>query len=236
MFDIDSLLSDIRSAYVSDPTASSLLSKLSASPPTPLPSRWSFSNDLLFLNDHIYIPDSSDLRLRVLRHKHDHILSGHLRQNKTIDLVRREFDWPGLRGYVRDYCKSCTTCMRSKPQLHKPYGTLQQLPIPPRPWESISMDFIEPLPISDSLDAILVVVDRFSKQAIFIPTVITCTAEQLTHHFLIHVFSKHGVPSHVTCDRGSEFISRFFRSLGEALDMRIHFTSGYYPEADGQTE
>ena len=98
------------------------------------------------------------------------------------------------------------------------------------------MDFIEPLPNSNSFNAILVVVDCFSKQAIFIPTVITCTSEQLAQIFVIHVFSKHRVPAHITCDCGSEFISRFFRSLREALDMHIHFTSSYHPEADGQTE
>jgi len=54
--------------------------------------------------------------------------------------------------------------------------------------------------------------------------------------FVLHVFSKHGIPSHVTSDRGSEFVSNFFQSLGTALDMRLHFTSGYYPEGDGQTE
>jgi hypothetical protein len=54
--------------------------------------------------------------------------------------------------------------------------------------------------------------------------------------FILHVFSKHGIPSHVTSDRGSEFVSRFFRSLGKALDMKLHFTSGYHPEGDGQTE
>ena len=52
----------------------------------------------------------------------------------------------------------------------------------------------------------------------------------------MHVFSKHGVPEHVTSDRGSEFISRFFRSLGKALDMKLHFTSGYHPKGDGRTE
>ena len=40
----------------------------------------------------------------------------------------------------------------------------------------------------------------------------------------------------VTCDRGSEFVSRFFRSLGMALDMKLHFTLGYHLEGDGQTE
>ena len=52
----------------------------------------------------------------------------------------------------------------------------------------------------------------------------------------MHVFSKHGVPEHVTSDRGQEFVSRFFRSLGKALDMKLHFTSGYHLEGDGQTE
>jgi hypothetical protein len=98
------------------------------------------------------------------------------------------------------------------------------------------MDFIEKLPDSDGFSAILVVVDRLTKQAIFIPTHDTITSAQLAHLFLLHVFSKHGVPSHVTSDRGSEFVSHFFRSLGQALDMKLHFTSGYHPEADGQTE
>jgi len=64
----------------------------------------------------------------------------------------------------------------------------------------------------------------------------TLTAVQLAELFVLHVFSKHGVPSHVTSDRGSEFVSHFFRGLGKALDMNLHFTSGYHPEGDGQTE
>jgi hypothetical protein len=98
------------------------------------------------------------------------------------------------------------------------------------------MDFIETLPFSSGYDAILVIVDRLSKQGIFIPTNSTCTSEQLAKIFVMHVFSKHGVPAHVTSDRGSEFVSRFFRSLGKALDMTLHFTSGYHPEGNGQTE
>ena len=98
------------------------------------------------------------------------------------------------------------------------------------------MDFIEPLLDSDGHTTILVIVDRLSKQGIFIPTVNEITVEQLANLFILHVFSKHRVPSHVTCDWGSEFISCFFHSLGQALDMKIHFTSGYHLEGDGQTE
>jgi hypothetical protein len=88
------------------------------------------------------------------------------------------------------------------------------------------MDFIKQLPFSEGFTAILEIVDRLSKQAIFIPTYDTITSMQLAQLFVLHVFSKHGVPSHVTSDRGTEFVSHFFRSLGKALDMRLHFTSG----------
>jgi len=98
------------------------------------------------------------------------------------------------------------------------------------------MDFTEQLPDSTRFTAILVVVDRLSKQAIFIPTHDTITSLELAKLFLLHVFSKHGVPAHVTSDRGTEFVSHFFRSLGKALNMRLHFTSGYHPEGNGQTE
>src|SRR5467141_235453 len=126
--------------------------------------------------------------------------------------------WSGLLSYVKDYCKSCTTCSHAKPVHHKPYGLLKQLPIP-KPWNSISMDFIEKLPSSSGYTSILVIVYHLSKQSLFILTHYTITSPQLAQLFVLHVFSKHGVPSHVTSDRGTEFVSHLFQSLGTALDM-----------------
>jgi hypothetical protein len=229
VLDYEQLHSDIRAALPDDPIASEHLANPQG--------RWSTNADgFLLLDDRIYVPDANDLRLRVLQFKHDHMLSGHFGQNKTLDLVRREYTWPNVRSFVKDFCQSCVTCKRSKSQRHRPYGLLKQLPIPERPWHSISMDFIEKLPKSAGFDTILVVVDRLTKQSLFIPTFDTITSAELAKLFVIHIFSKHGVPSHVTSDRGSEFVSHFFRSLGKALDMTLHFTSGYHPEGDGQTE
>ena len=126
--------------------------------------------------------------------------------------------------------------MHSKSQRHRPYGLLKQLPIPERPWNSISMDFIEKLPMSNSSDTILVIIDHLTKQLIFILTIDTITSPMLAKLFVLHVFSKHGVPSHVTSDHSMEFVSALFRSLDDILDMRLHFTLGYHPEGDGQTE
>ena len=152
IMDQDQLHADIRQALPNDPL-------FIAHQENPKP-HWSVDPDGYLRHDNlIYIPDTDDLRLRVLRCKHDHILSGHPGQNKTVELIRRDYTWPGLREFVKKYCKSCTVCMRTKPQRHKPYGLLKQLPIPIRPWNSISMDFIETLPTSDGCDSILVVVD-----------------------------------------------------------------------------
>ena len=195
---------------------------------------------LLLINAHIYVPEhrpkSGNLRTCVLQLKHDHITAGHPGQNRTLDLLRREYTWPSIRTDVKDYVNSCVSCKRNKYPRHKPFGLIQQLPIPPRPWHSISFDFIEQLPPSHNHTTILNIVDHSSKQLISVPTHDKVTAQDIAKLFLHHVFAKHGIPLHVTCNRGLEFTSQFFRSLGDLLGIKIHFTSGYNPQADGQSE
>ena len=226
--DLDTLHQDIFSALPSDPIATKHISA---------DSQWSTDlNGLLLLNNRIYVLSTGNLHTCVLQYNHDHILARHFGQNKTLELVCRKYSWPSLHADVQQFCKSCVTCMWSKPQCHKPYGSLKQLPIPKRPWNSISMDFIEKFPSSSRFDTILVIVNWLTKQAIFIPAHDTIMSVDLACLFVLHVFSKHSVPFHVISNRGSEFMSNFFRSLGTTLNMWLHFTSGYHPEGDGQTE
>src|ERR1700726_4351209 len=230
----DQLRRDIRSGISLNPVIAPILEDLHSNSADP---KWSMDDDgLLHECGRIYVLDVNDLRLRVLCARHDHPLAGHFGRTKTMALVFRDYTWPKLRGFISDFCKSCTICGRVKAPWHKPYGTLKQLPIPEKPWNSISMDFIEQLPESSGFTMILVVVDRFTKQGIFIPMTNKVNSAELARLFILHVFSKHGVPLHVTSDRGSEFVSHFFRLLGKVLDMTLHFTSGYHPEGDGQTE
>ena len=170
---IETLHSNILTALPSDPIAQAHVSDTAKS-------RWSVNeSSFLWLDRHIYIPDIEDLHLRVLWNKHDHPISGHYAQNQIMDLIRHEYTWPGIRTMVKDYIQSCTTCAQSKAPCHHPYGLLKQLPIPEKPWNSILMDFIEQLPLSSGSTAILVVVDRLSKQSIFILTHDTITSPSL---------------------------------------------------------
>ena len=221
--DSEKLLTDIKAQQAVDNEA---IKHLDNTDP-----RWTQPADsLLQHDDQIYVPETGNLRLRVLQYKHDHILSGHFSQNKTLASVQRKYTWPGLWNFVTKFCKSCMTCMCSKSQCHQPYGLLKQLPIPAQPWNSISMDFIEqPLKLSSYI-TILVVVDHLTKQAIFILTHDTVTSADLAKLFVLHVFSKHGIPSHVTSDCRSEFVSHFLqipqKSTGHATTLHFGLPLG----------
>ena len=165
------------------------------------------ASGLLLLDNRIYVLSAGNLRTCVLQYNHDYILTGHFGQNKILELVHCRYSWSSLYANVQQFCKSYVTCMWFKPQRHKPYRSLKQLPIPEWLWNSISMDFIGKLLSSSGFNIILVIADQLIKQAIFIPAHDTITSMDLAHLFILYVFSKHSVPSYVTSNRGLEFVS-----------------------------
>ncbi|MBW0483829.1 hypothetical protein O181_023544 [Austropuccinia psidii MF-1] len=98
------------------------------------------------------------------------------------------------------------------------------------------MDFITQLPLSDSFDSILVMVARFSKMAVFIPTISSITSLDLAHLFIKNIFSKHDLPSRIVSDRSSLFVSSFWTNLCQQLKISRELSTAYHPETDGQTE
>jgi len=86
-------------------------------------------NGLLLLDNRVYVPSAGNFCTRVLQYNHDYILARHFGQNKTLELVCRRYSWPSLHADIQQFYKSCVTCMRSKPQCHKPYRSLKQLSI-----------------------------------------------------------------------------------------------------------
>ena len=238
MIDSAALLDDIKAGYQHDPIARRKLDLCTKGTPSP---RFSTSPSGLLLLDHrVYVPDHrperGSLHTHILQEKHDHLTSGHFGYNKTLELLRRDYTWPNICSDCKNYVSQCVLCARNKPSCHHPYSLLQPLPIPERPWHSISMNFIEQLPPSNGFTTILVIIDRLTKESVFIPTTDTATAVDVADAFVTHVFAKHGIPLHVSSDCGSEFTSHFFRSLGSLLHMQLHFTSGHCPSANGQVE
>lgn len=98
------------------------------------------------------------------------------------------------------------------------------------------MDYVEQLPPSHGFDAILVVVDRLTKMAVFIPTHTATNAKELAQLYFRHVFSKHGAPSDIVSDRGNKFTSAFWSALMTVLGVKQNLSTAYHPQTDGQTE
>src|SRR5579859_4536017 len=95
----------------------------------------------------VYVPAVDSIKLEILRECHDAKFAGHLGRDKTLELVSRNYYWPGMRRFVKEYVQTCEMCARNKTSRRAPYGELHPLPIPARPWQSVSMDFIMDLPL-----------------------------------------------------------------------------------------
>lgn len=224
----------IREAYEDDEDTSSLLKHCALQDGSY--GEYSLIDGLLFFQNVIMIPDNNDIKRDILQHCHDDPLSGHFGVQKTHELVARTFTWPQLRQYVKRYVSTCETCLRNKGVQHRPYGLLQPLPVPKSPWSSISMDFITQLPPSDGHTAILVIVDRLTKMAHFLPTHNTVNAEETAELFLQRILPLHGLPDDVITDRGSTFTALFMRTLMKGLQVQQNMSTSFHPQSDGQTE
>jgi len=163
-------------------------------------------------------------------------VAGHPGRARTLELVSRSFYWPHQRKYVNRYVDHCDTCKRIKPIRHAPFGLLKPLTPPHRPWDSISMDFITGLPVTNGHNALWVVVDRLTKMAHFVACNDTMNPEGLADSFIKHVVRSHGIPSDIISDRGTLFTSGFWGRITKALGISRSLSTAFHPQTDGQTE
>ncbi|MCO5557391.1 hypothetical protein L7F22_010954 [Adiantum nelumboides] len=177
------------------------------------------------------------LREKVMFESHAPPYAGHRGIQTTMKAIETYFYWPTMKGDIQDYVSKCVVCQKTKYDRGKQHGLLQPLPIPDSPWESISMDFIFGLPKSIHGNiGIWTIVDRFSKQAHFIPVKKTIKAHQMATLLISQVFKYHGLPTSIVSDRDPRMTSNFCKGLFENLGTRLNFSSTYHPQTDGQSE
>ncbi|PWA47683.1 hypothetical protein CTI12_AA343190 [Artemisia annua] len=141
-----------------------------------------------------------------------------------------------MRKQVKQWIKECDICQRCKPDLAAYPCLLQPLPIPDLIWSSISMDFVEGLPKSQGKNVIFVVVDRLSKYAHFMALTHPFTATTVAQVFLDNIYKLHGLPNTIVSDRDKIFLSTFWKELFKLLQVKLHMSSAYHPQSDGQTK
>jgi len=191
---------------------------------------------LLYYKNRLYIPHDESLQTKIAQGCYDSVVAGHFAQEKTIELVTRDFYWKGLAEWIRDYVRSCDKCQHSKSLRHAKYGLLQPLEVPYAAWSSIATDFITQLPESQGKTPIMVVVDRFTKMAHFIGLHENATAKDGADSFLRAVWKLHGLPAEIISDMDAMFSGEFWESLCKMLGVKRRMSTAYHPQTDGQTE
>jgi len=148
----------------------------------------------------VYVPKDEELRAEIIQLHHDTPVGGHGGQWKIVELVTRNFWWPRVMVEVKRYVEGCDLCQKNKNRTEPPVGKLMPNEAPDKPWAHITADFIVKLPLSRGYDSILVVCDRLTKMAHFIPTTEKTTAEGLAVLFQDHVWKLHGLPESIISD------------------------------------
>ena len=185
----------------------------------------------------IYVPDTSDLRCRIVSLCHDTKVAGHPGHFKTLELVSRGYWWPNMMSrYVGLYVSHCNLCLRTKIQCRLPSGELQPLPILEEHWDIISVDFISELLESGGYNSIMVAVDSVGNRSHFVKTVTTVTAAGAANLYLQNIWKLHGLPRKVVSDHGPQFVAAFMKELYQLLGIEAVTSTAYHLQTNGQTE
>jgi hypothetical protein len=142
-----------------------------------------------------------------------------------------------MKKGIAQYVAQCDTCQRTKAEHHKPAGLLQPLLVPKWKWEEIGMDFVIGLPRTQKgNDSIWVIIDRLTKVAHFILVKTTFGGATLAWIYLKEIVRLHGIPRKIVSDKGTQFTSKFWTSLQQAMGTKIDFSNACHSQSDGQME
>jgi transposase InsO family protein len=188
------------------------------------------------LQRQIFVPDDRALKKALLHRFHDAPLAGHFGTERTLELIGRHYHWVGIEKDVAQYVKRCKECQWSHVKRHKPYGKHKSLETPDIPWTDLAMDFVTDLPPSKGrqgvYDAVLVIIDRFTKMALYVPTTKKATAEELADIFLERIIPLAGVPQSIISDRGPQFTSLLWQEFCVALQIKRKLSTAFHPQSD----
>jgi hypothetical protein len=115
-----------------------------------------------------------------MREAHTSRVVGNFGMTKTVVNLQWYVYWPKMQEQVENFVRGCVLCSTSKPSNQK-LGLYMPLPVPNRPWESISMDFVGGFPMTHrGHDYLFIVVDHFRKMCVLIPCKKTISGREAT--------------------------------------------------------
>jgi hypothetical protein len=220
-------IQEIVNSYVTDPDAQRRLTELAVASPDE--HGYSLHQGLIRYQGRVWLGANSALQTKLISAFHASAIGGHSGVQATYQCLKRLFAWQGMKLAVTDFVRQCDICQHAKHSNQHPQGMLQPLPTPQGAWQDITVDFTEGLPMSEGVNTIMVVVDRFTKYSHFLPLKHPFTAPQVARLFVDSVVKLHGMPRSIVSDRDRIFTSHFWRLLFEKLGTKLKYSTAYHP-------
>ena len=174
---------------------------------------------IVYIEEQIYIPNNQKLKERILWENHDSVDVGHLEQQRMMELVKKNYWWPELKEDIKKYVQRCFKYQQNKVQHQKKSEELHPLNILQGPWQEISINVMRPLPKSNGMDAIMVIVDRFTKIIRLKATMTNISLKGMAKIYQDEIWKLHGIPRKILNNRGPQFTSKFIEELTKALGI-----------------
>ena len=131
---------------------------------------WKLEEDLILKEGKVYVPKDKELRIEIIWLHHDVLAARQGGRWKTVELVMRNYWWPGVTRDVGKYVEGYNLCQRMKNRMEELAEKLKLSEVPQKMWTHLMVDFIMKLPVVAGKDTILVVCDRLSKITHFVAT------------------------------------------------------------------
>uniref|UniRef100_A0A0A9D2Z3 Integrase catalytic domain-containing protein n=1 Tax=Arundo donax TaxID=35708 RepID=A0A0A9D2Z3_ARUDO len=217
-------IQEVLNGYTDNPKVQALLQQLAIASPNSV--GFSLRNGIIYLHDKVWLAGNEQLQLKVLQALHASAIGGHSGFPVIYRRISQLFTWPGMKKQIKHFVQTCVICQQAKPERVRYPGLLQPLPVPTQAWQVVSMDFIEG---SSSYDCILVVVDKLTKYAHFLPLRHSFTAQKVALAYINNVYKLHGLPESIVSDRDRIFTSTFWQELFRLVGTHLKMSSTYHP-------
>jgi len=192
---------------------------------------WQMEEDLVLKEGKVYMLKDKELQTEIIQLHHDIPVAGHGERWKTMELVTRNYWWPGVTRDIGRYVEGCDMCQRMKNRTEEVAGKLKLSEVPKKLWTHLTVDFITKLPLVARKDAILVVCDKLSKMTDFVTT-----TKGLARLFKDNIWKLHGLLESIVLDRGLQFVVELTKELNGMLGIEIKLLTVFYLQTDRQTK
>jgi hypothetical protein len=179
----------------------------------------------------VYVLRSQLMKNLMLREMHNVPCAENLRYHKTIAAIRGQYFWPSMKKDVVDYMAKCMECQKVKVEHRHPIGLLQIFLIPEWKWVVVTLiNFITKLPRTvKQHDSIMVVVDKLTKDAHFIPVNLNHKQDYIIEIYMREISRIHGVNKVFVFDRDSKFTSNLWKGLFKGFGTNLTVSTIYHP-------